>query len=57
MDNTLLLSCNKIVNGGLMGIELDLELPDVEILKVSRDSKGNYVIDLRSTKKSGVCRK
>ncbi|MFK5954175.1 MAG: hypothetical protein QM498_14015 [Desulfobacterium sp.] len=40
-----------------MGIELDLELPDVEILKVSRDSKGNYVIDLRSTKKSGVCRK
>lgn len=40
-----------------MGIELDLELPDVEILKVSRDSKGNYVIELHSTNKSGVCRK
>lgn len=40
-----------------MGIELDLELPDVEILNVSRDTKGNYVIELRSTKKSGVCRK
>ena len=34
-----------------MGIELDLELPDVEILNVSRDSKGNYVIELQSTKK------
>ena len=40
-----------------MGIELDLELPDVEILNVSRDSKGNYVIELQSTKKKGVCRK
>ncbi|MEK8017812.1 MAG: hypothetical protein VSS75_013150 [Candidatus Parabeggiatoa sp.] len=34
-----------------MGIELDLELPDVEFLNVSRDSKGNYVIELHSTKK------
>ncbi|SMC78346.1 zinc-finger of transposase IS204/IS1001/IS1096/IS1165 [Desulfocicer vacuolatum DSM 3385] len=40
-----------------MGIELDLELPDVEILSVSRDNNGDYVIELRSTKKSGVCRK
>lgn len=40
-----------------MGFDLDLELPDVEILKVSRNSQGNYVIELRSTKKTGVCRK
>lgn len=40
-----------------MGIELDLELPDVEVLRNFRDSKGNYVIELQSTKKSGICRK
>ena len=40
-----------------MGIELDLELPDVEVLRSFRDNKGNYVIELQSTKKSGICRK
>lgn len=40
-----------------MGIELDLELPDVEILNVSRDNNGDYIIELHSTRKSGVCQK
>ena len=40
-----------------MGIELDLELPDVEVLRSFRDNKGNYVIELQSAKKSGICRK
>lgn len=40
-----------------MGIELDLELPDVEILRAFRDHNGDHIIELRSTKKSGICRK
>jgi len=40
-----------------MELYLDLELPDVEVLRSFRDNKGNYIIELRSTKKSGTCRK
>ena len=39
-----------------MGFELDLELPNVEVLNLSRDEKGNYFIELHSTNKSGICR-
>ena len=40
-----------------MRFELDLELPDVELLDVSRNGKGDYVIELHSTKKVVRCRK
>lgn len=40
-----------------MGFDLDLELPDVEVLRSFRDNKGNYIIELQSTKKTGICRK
>lgn len=40
-----------------MEFDLDLELPDVEVLRSFRDNKGDYIIELRSTKKSGICRK
>ncbi len=40
-----------------MRFELDLELPDVELLDVSRNGKGDYVIELHSTKKVVKCRK
>jgi len=40
-----------------MRFELDLELPDVELLDVSRNEKGDYVIELHSTKKVVKCRK
>ena len=36
-----------------MRFELDLELADVELLDVSRNGKGDYVIELHSTKKNG----
>lgn len=39
-----------------MGFELDLELPDVEVLHVERDARGDYVIELHSTKDKGICR-
>ena len=39
-----------------MKFELDLELPDVKLLDV-RNEKGDYVIELHSTKKVVRCRK
>lgn len=38
-------------------MEFDLELPDVEVLRSFRGNKGDYIIEFRSTKKSGICRK
>lgn len=40
-----------------MGFELDLEIPGVKILNVSRDARGDYVIELHSTKTATLCRK
>ncbi|MBF0240673.1 MAG: ISL3 family transposase [SAR324 cluster bacterium] len=39
-----------------MGFDLDLELPDVDVLRVDRDAKGDYLIELHSTKDKGICR-
>lgn len=40
-----------------MGFELDLEIPGVKILNVSRDARGDYVIELHSTETATLCRK
>jgi transposase len=44
------------MNEVFMGFELDLELPNVEVLDVKRSERSDYFIELHSTKKQGVCR-
>jgi len=39
-----------------MGFEIDLELPETEILSVIRNEAGDYFIELKSTKTKGKCR-
>jgi transposase len=38
-------------------IAINLDLPDIEIIKVSIDKRGNYHINIRSTKTIGTCHK